>query len=175
MLLERNGCENMNIKVKKLTNTAKLPEKNNFEDAGFDLFTDRTVILKPGDKLIIGTGIALDIPTGFEGEIRPRSGNALRTDIKIHQGTIDAHYQGEVGLIVSHAVREPQKDPDKYDIKDINTKTKDVVSYLIPKGTKLAQMVINPVPKVTLEEVEELPNLKETQRGSKGFGSSGVK
>jgi len=109
------------------------------------------VILKPMERALIPTGIAIEIPPGYEAQIRPRSGLAIRHGITLLNtpGTIDADYRGEIKVIV------------------INLGSED---FVIKRGDRIAQMVICPVVKVELQEVEELSS---TERSDGGFGSTG--
>lgn len=112
---------------------------------------EEPVILKPMERALIPTGIAIEIPPGYEAQIRPRSGLAIRHGITLLNtpGTIDADYRGEIKVIV------------------INLGSED---FVIKRGDRIAQMVICPVVKVELQEVEELSS---TERSDGGFGSTG--
>lgn len=117
-----------------------------------DLTASQTVQINPGHRQLVKTGLFLEIPEGFEGQVRPRSGLALKHGITVLNapGTIDSDYRGELCiLLINHG-------PD---------------SFLIEPGDRIAQLVIAPVVQVILEESE---NLEETQRGSGGFGSTGT-
>jgi len=121
--------------------------------AGMDLFAAVTepVILETGQIRLIPTGIYLALPEGYEAQIRPRSGLALKHGITLVNtpGTIDADYRGEIGLIMINFGLEP---------------------FMIKRGERVAQMVINKVERPELVEVEELD---ETARSSRGFGHTG--
>ncbi len=121
--------------------------------SGMDLFAhlSREVTLNPGERHLIPTGIAVAIPEGYEGQIRPRSGLAMRDGIGIvnSPGTIDSDYRGEIKIILINLGGEP---------------------FVVKSGTRLAQLVITPVVRAELEEVPELP---ETQRNERGFGHTG--
>lgn len=152
------------IKVKKLAEDAIVPHRSREGDACFDLYSINDYVVLGRSKTTIPTGIAMELPVEYEAEIRPRSGISLNgleckcfdidefvvADIDIIQGTIDSNYRGQINIIVR------------------NNSNCDIV---IPKHTKLAQMKINYVPDVELVEVEELSN---SNRGTNGFGSSGV-
>ncbi|MBT3071214.1 dUTP diphosphatase [Rhodomicrobium sp. Az07] len=107
--------------------------------------------LAPGERALIPTGIALELPHGYEGQVRPRSGLALRHGITVLNapGTIDSDYRGEVQVLLINLGSEP---------------------YAIERGFRIAQLVIAPVSRVTLEIVDELP---ATKRNTGGFGSTG--
>ena len=145
----------MRIKVKKLPHLEGLPLPFYATEhaSGMDLLAavKEPVILKPMERALIPTGIAIEIPPGYEAQIRPRSGLAIRHGITLLNtpGTIDADYRGEIKVIV------------------INLGSED---FVIKRGDRIAQMVICPVVKVELQEVEELSS---TERSDGGFGSTG--
>lgn len=122
--------------------------------AGLDLTAamDEAVELEPGMRAAIGTGLAVAIPVGFEGQVRPRSGLALKSGITVVNapGTIDSDYRGEVKILL------------------VNVSN---AAFTIEPGMRVAQMVVAPVVQAALMEVESLP---ETARGAGGFGSTGV-
>ena len=121
--------------------------------AGFDLVAamDEALVIEPGDRRLVPTGWSVAIPPGFEGQVRPRSGLAHRYGITLTNspGTVDADYRGELGVLLINHGREP---------------------FTIEPGERIAQMVIAPVTRVELLEVDELD---ETERGGGGFGSTG--
>lgn len=136
------------VKYKKLTSTA-IPFKYSREgDACMDMYADMDAVLYPHETVIIKTGIAVEIPEGFEGIVRGRSGLATQ-GINVHIGTIDATYRGDVGVIVTN---------------------NSLQLFGIHKGNRIAQFTVKPVYPVHLTEVEEL---SETERGEQGYGSSG--
>ena len=150
------------IKVKKLRENAIIPRRGREGDACFDLFTVGYAEVDQFETIVIPTGIAIELPKNYEAEIRPRSGISLKGvqgellsgekglfECTIIQGTIDSNYRGEIGIIF---------------------KNETAHHFIIKEGTKLAQMKINEVPQIELLEVEELT---DTNRGNKGFGSSG--
>lgn len=142
------------IQIKKLRAAAVLPAYMTEHAAGMDLHAalDEPRALAPGERGLIPTGLALAIPPGYEGQVRPRSGLALRQGVALvnSPGTIDADYRGEVGIIVINHGQE-------------------IVT--IAPGDRIAQLVIAPVQRAHLSVVEELD---ATQRGSGGFGHTGT-
>lgn len=130
-----------------------LPEYMTPGSAGMDLYAavQQTEILKPGEIKLIPTGLCIALPEGYEAQIRPRSGLALKHGISMVNtpGTIDADYRGEIGLIMINLGQAP---------------------FEINRGDRVAQMVINEVIKAELVEVE---SLEGTSRSSGGFGSTG--
>ncbi len=138
------------VKIKKNKENAIVPHYVHDGDAGLDLYSTENYLLKPGERVLVSTGIKLAVPKGYEAQIRPKSGLALNHGLSVLNtpGTIDSGYRGEVGVIV------------------INLGKEDV---RIEKKKKVAQMVFNKVEKVEFSE-EELDN---TKRGAGGFGSTG--
>lgn len=136
------------VKFKKLTDTATLFRYSREGDACMDMYADMDAVLYPHETVIIKTGIAVEIPEGFEGIVRGRSGLATQ-GINVHIGTIDATYRGDVGVIVTN---------------------NSLQLFGIHKGNRIAQFTVKPVYPVHLIEVEEL---SETERGEQGYGSSG--
>ena len=143
------------ILIKRLSKEVSLPKYKTDGSSGLDLaaFVNKDIEIKPGKSEIIPTGLAIAIPENFEIQIRPRSGLAAKNKISVLNtpGTIDADYRGEIKVIL------------------INLSDK---SFIVEKGLRIAQMVLCPVIKAKLKEVEIL---EDTKRGSGGFGSTGVK
>jgi dUTP pyrophosphatase len=121
--------------------------------SGMDLFANlaEDVCLNPGDRHVIPTGIAMAIPQGYEGQVRPRSGLAARAGIGVvnSPGTIDSDYRGEIKIILINLGQAP---------------------FVVKPGSRVAQLVITPVVRAELEEVVELP---PTHRNENGFGHTG--
>jgi len=130
-----------------------LPTYMTAHSAGMDLYADLTedVILPPGERMLVPTGIAIALPDGFEAQIRPRSGLALKNGISLvnSPGTIDTDYRGEIAVIVINHGREP---------------------FLLRRGERIAQMVVARFSRVEWHEVDELT---ATVRGEGGFGHTG--
>lgn len=143
----------MELKVKKIVKSAKLPQYAHPGDAGLDLFSIEEREILPGETALIHTGIKIELPQNTEAQIRPRSGLALKNSITVLNtpGTIDEGYRGEIGVILINHGKVPFK---------------------VEKGMKIAQMVIKPVLRVNVIEVDEL---SDTQRNENGFGSTGVR
>ena len=137
------------VKFKKLIDYA-IPFKYTREgDACMDMYSVEDTTIKPNSTKIISTGIALEIPIGFEGIVRGRSGLASK-GIHVHIGTIESSYRGDIGIIIT------------------NTTNK---SFSINRGDRIAQFTVKPVNNILMEESEVL---SETERGANGFGSSGI-
>ena len=143
------------ILIKRLSNNIPLPKYETEGSSGMDLTANvnKVIEIQPGKSEIIPTGIALSIPKNYEIQIRPRSGLAAKNQISVLNtpGTIDEDYRGEIKVIL------------------INLGEK---KFKIEKGLRIAQMVLCPIIKAELEEVDVLD---ETKRGSGGFGSTGIK
>lgn len=155
----------MNLKIKRLTETAKLPIKKNPTDAGVDIFTDEEVTIHAGETVAISTGVAIELPTGTYGRLKARSGLTLQTPLRVLEGTIDFEYRGEIKVLAEIKGFEFNAN------ESIFNRTLVSNPYTVPKGTKIAQLIIQPLPNITIVETEEL---SDTCRGNNGFGSSGV-
>lgn len=137
----------------RLDGDLPLPAYAHEGDAGLDLYASEDRTLEPGERGLIGTGIAVAIPAGHAGFVQPRSGLAIKQGLSLVNtpGLIDSHYRGEIKLIAINL------DP--------------TTPIAIKRGAKLAQLVIQRVERMSLVEVDELD---ETMRGAGGFGSTGV-
>lgn len=146
--------ESVRLKVKRLPWCHDLPRYATSGSAGLDLTAAvrNPEMLEPGSRARIPTGIVLEIPPGYEGQVRPRSGLAAKAGITLTNcvGTIDSDYRGEVQILVINLGSEP---------------------YSIQPGERIAQLVIMPVPRVEVVEVDELDS--GADRGEGGFGSTG--
>lgn len=138
----------INIKIKKLKENAIIPSYAHEGDAGLDLHSCENYIIKPGERQLISTGIAIELPQGYFGSIRGKSGLALKKGIDILGGVIEYTYRGEYGVIA------------------LNTSKED---FIVNKEDKIAQLIICPVATAKIELTE---NLSETSRGENGFGST---
>lgn len=140
----------MKIRVKKLHPDAILPTYAHgaLEDAGLDLRAVERVVLKPGSSAGVATGLAIELPPGYEAQVRPRSGMALKHSITVNFGTIDPGYRGEIRVVMfnlSHA------------------------DYVVEAGDRIAQLIVARYEAIEWEENE----LSDSARGAGGFGSSG--
>ena len=143
----------LNVAIKRLDPSVELPSYAYEGDAGLDLRANVSVEIKPFERVLIPTGLAIALPDGYAGFVQPRSGLALKQGLSIANtpGLIDAHYRGELKVIA------------------VNLDPENTIS--IERGERIAQLVIQQVPIVHLVEVDELD---ETDRGAGGFGSSGT-
>jgi len=145
---------NPSVKIKRLRNSSlPLPQYHSAGAAGMDLMAaiEQALTLGPLERRAVPTGIAVEIPAGFEGQVRPRSGRALREGLTLLNtpGTVDSDYRGEIQVIVVNLGREP---------------------VAIEPGDRIAQLVIAPVARAELVEVQELTG---SHRGGGGFGHTG--
>ncbi|HEY7336757.1 MAG TPA: dUTP diphosphatase [Bryobacteraceae bacterium] len=140
----------MNIRIKRLHSDAHLPvyAHGPLEDAGLDLRSIERVALRPGIARAVPTGLAIELPPGFEAQVRPRSGLALKHSLTVNFGTIDPGYRGEIRVVMFNLGRE---------------------EYIVEKGDRIAQLVIGRYEGIEWEEGE----LGDSARGAGGFGSSG--
>ncbi|AAX92385.1 deoxyuridine 5'-triphosphate nucleotidohydrolase [Staphylococcus phage Twort] len=138
-----------NLEIKLLHKDAKVPVRANMYDSGLDLYAVEDIDIKPCSKTLVSTGIAINLPTGYEAQVRPKSGITAKTNLRVQFGSIDFGYNLEIKVMVDNIGGTTQK---------------------IEKGKKIAQLVIAPVvyPKpVVVEEFD-----KTSERG--GFGSTGL-
>ena len=139
------------IPITKCKDAATIPAYARPGDAGVDLTSTETCTLEPGERKLIPTGIQIALPDGYEAQIRPRSGLALKHGISLVNtpGTIDAGYRGEIGIIMINHGSEP---------------------FAVETGMRIAQMVIHTVERAEFVEAEKLD---DTERGAGGFGHTG--
>jgi dUTP pyrophosphatase len=141
------------LQLKRLRPDAVVPARAYDGDAGLDLAACERVELGPGERALVGTGLAVAIPDGYAGFVQPRSGLASRHGISIVNtpGLVDSGYRGELKVAL------------------LNTDAAE--PFVVEPGMRIAQLVVLPVPQVDVIEVEELP---DSERGARGFGSSRV-
>jgi dUTP pyrophosphatase len=147
----------MKVRIKKLHPDAVIPKYATQGAAGFDLVAIEDVKIEPGHTSLVKTGLSVEIPRGYELQVRPRSGNSLKTKLRVANtpGTVDSDYRGEVCVIVDNVAAYFPPNGGSLDIK---------------KGDRIAQGVICPIFQAEFEEVEDLSS---TARGAGGFGSTG--
>ena len=165
------------VGFKRLTPDAAIPTKAHPTDSGFDLVASADVIIEPGATIVVPTGIAAQLPAGYEATVRPRSGVTAKTKLRVQLGTIDNGYGGEIGVIVDNISNAPDLKARK-----VRTIAGEIIpsyarglrrfdTYLIRKGDRIAQLVITRLPDV---EAVEVFGVEDSARGTQGFGSSGV-
>lgn len=140
------------LKVKILHHSAILPQRAEPGSVGYDLCSIDEVVLRPFERKAIDTGVAVELPPGVYGRIAPRSGNALKFGLDVMAGVVDPSYKGELKVIL-------------VSLSDNNAELR------LPKGSKIAQLVLE---YVATPDVVEVDQLSETERGSNGFGSTGL-
>jgi dUTP pyrophosphatase len=151
------GAASVSVRITRLRGARDLPlpERATSGSSGFDLQAaiEGDLVIEAGERTLVPTGLAIAVPLGFEAQVRPRSGLALRHGIVLPNapGTIDADYRGEIQVIVMNAGREP---------------------FTVRRGDRIAQLVVAPVVHAEWEEVE---TLDETARGAGGFGHTGTR
>ena len=156
---------------------AKIPQYANTSDSGMDVYALDDYTIAPGETKLIPTGIKFALPPGYEIQVRPKSGRALKTKLRIANtpGTVDAGYRDEIKVIVEN-IEPPIKDIE-YDFDDNGTPIiKSILhgaSHTIGKGEKFCQLVLMEVPKAALYRVEQVGEIGENRGG--GFGSTGLK
>jgi dUTP pyrophosphatase len=146
--------KNLSVKVKRLRKNAILPVYQTEYSAGMDLHAciDEPITLKPMERVLIPTGLSIELPPGYESQIRARSGLALKHGITMANGvgTIESDYRGEYGIILFNISIEP---------------------FIVEPNMRVAQLVISKYERVKWQEID---SLSETKRGKGGFGSTGV-
>jgi len=140
------------LNIEKINENAVIPKRSNPSDSGLDLSSVEDIVIESGEVKLVPTGWKMAVPPGYEIQIRPRSGLALRNKITVLNtpGTVDSSYRGEVKVIMFNAGKDP---------------------FIIKVKDRIAQMVIN---KIELWNPVIVGNLPETVRGEDGFGSTGV-
>ncbi|MCU5058931.1 dUTP diphosphatase [Bacillus cereus] len=147
---------NLRVKIKRVKDV-ELPRYAKPGDSGFDLVAAEDTIIWPRETKVVPTGLAFEIPPGYELQVRPRSGMTRNTKLRVVLGTVDSGYRGEVGVLV-----------DNTEIP----KAANMQAHVIEKGTRIAQGVIAPVITAHFDEVDELSH---SERGTNGYGSTGTK
>ena len=142
----------MTVKFRGIDPSAELPTYAHPGDAGMDIRSIEELTIEPGARALVHTGLVMVLPPGYEAQVRPRSGLALKNGVTVLNtpGTIDEGYRGEIGVILANFGSEP---------------------FRVEKGAKIAQMVIAPC---TRAEIAETDEVDDTVRGTGGFGSSGL-
>lgn len=168
----------IDVKIHLLSDNAVLPSYAHEGDAGFDLSSTIDATIFPGETVLIPTGLAFEIPYGYELQIRPRSGISVKTNLRIANSpaTIDSGYRGEVMVIVQNITSTISSDGTS--VRNIKGESigergywPTATSYVIHRGDRIAQGVISPVMRANFNVVSDL-NI--TERGIDGFGSSGI-
>jgi len=145
----------MEVKILQLDKELSLPKYETDGSAGMDLYSTKNTWIIPGQISVISTGIAISLPKGYEAQIRPRSGLAAKHGITVVNapGTIDSDYRGEIKIILTNLSRQ---------------------QHQVLRGNRIAQMVINKVEQINWLSVETGLDLEQSERGTDGFGSTGI-
>ncbi len=143
---KENNANNLNIKL--LSDNATTPTRANPTDSGLDLYVSETVNIPPRTTKVVKTDIAIELPIGYEGQVRPRSGTSLKTKLRVALGTIDQTYHKEIGIITDNISDKP---------------------IIVQKGQRLAQLVIAPVVYADVNVVKEFEYVSDRS----GYGSTG--
>ena len=139
-----------NVKVELLDRDAKMPERSNPTDAGADLHSVESVMIHPGERKVVGTGVALEIPEGFYGRVAPRSGLAAKHGVDILAGVVDSSYRGEIKVVILNT--------DKHN------------TFHVEKGDRIAQLIVESHFNFPFAKTD---CLSDSVRGHGGFGSTG--
>lgn len=141
----------MSLKIKKLVPNAILPSRATPQSAGYDLYSSEGYVLLPGHRVVVSTGIQVQLPPGVYGRIAPRSGLAVKHGLGVGAGVIDADYQGEIKVVLFN-----------HDLRN---------NFVIRPGYRIAQLLLEYVATPEVDEVQEFDTV--TERGTGGFGSTG--
>jgi len=144
------SANHLNLRVKRLSSKAKIPKRSSAKAAGYDLYSASDITIPAKGKALVSTDLAIIVPEGTYGRVAPRSGLALRNFIDCGGGVVDADYRGPVGIILFNH---------------------DEVDYQVKEGDRVAQLVLERIYTPDVIEVEELD---ETERGVRGYGSTGL-
>lgn len=166
----------LNVPFEKVSEDAKEPLYAHVTDSGADIFAAEDLTIGPGETKLLSTGLKVQIPAGYELQIRPKSGISLKTKLRIANapGTVDESYRGAVGVIIDN-IDAPIRKLDIYKKKngEITTSIEAGRSYTIEKGQKIAQFVLAEVPKAHFIQVEKV--IDNTDRKDGAYGSTGLK
>jgi dUTP pyrophosphatase len=164
--------EEIEVFVEVCREDVKIPEYTNLGDAGMDVCSAVDISINPGETVIIPTGLKFAIPQGYEIQVRPRSGISFKNPLRVPNspGTIDAGYRDEVGIIISNISEEEFRNEGPFEIGEKGNK-KGI--YIIKKGDRIAQLVLQKVPMIKFIKSEDVSKIGQNRGG--GFGSSGIK
>ncbi|CAB4374815.1 unnamed protein product [Rhizophagus irregularis] len=146
----RKLTNQLNLRVKRLSPKAKIPRRSSVKAAGYDLYSASNITIPAKGKALVPTDLAVVVPEGTYGRVAPRSGLALRNSIDCGGGVVDADYRGPVGVILFNHGE---------------------VDYQVNEGDRVAQLVLE---RICTPDVVEIEELDETERGNRGFGSTGL-
>ena len=158
----------VDIHIEKCREDAIIPSYANQGDSGMDVYAAEEVIVAPGGSELVPIGIKLAIPTGYEIQVRPRSGISLNTPLRVPNspGTIDSGYRDELMIIVSNSSTGGEN------VYSLSEKGNKEGTYVISKGDRIAQIVLREVPVINWVETEDVESIGNNREG--GFGSTGI-
>lgn len=163
---------NVEVFIEICREGATLPKYANPGDAGMDVYAAEEAVIKPGETVAIPTGLKVAIPEGYEIQVRPRSGISLKTPIRVANspGTIDSGYRDELCIIMSNTSESCSNGDEEYTIESKGNKKG---TYRIRKGDRIAQIVLQAVPRMKLTIVDSVGSIGANRGG--GFGSTGIR
>lgn len=153
------------VNFKKLRPNARRPKNHKVGDAGYDLYATNHLMLYPGQRALVPTGIALEIPQGYYGRVAPRSGLALKHGIDVLAGVVDSSYRGEIGVVLINLASPELSD-------GLEAIGMGVTNFEIKPGDRIAQIIIERCQPAIFLEKKQLNN---SDRGENSFGSSGMR
>jgi len=162
------------VYVEKLREDIILPKYANENDSGMDIYAAEDIIINPNETKIIPTGIKVAIPEGYEIQIRARSGISLNTPLRMSNcvGTIDSGYRGEIGVIMTNTSFILAPSNCKYIHYSLLQKGNKPGTYIIIKGDRIAQLVLQRIPQIEWLEIDNVKEISNDRKG--GFGSTGI-
>lgn len=174
---------NVRVAIELCHPDAKIPQYAHISDSGVDVYALEDITIRPGETALIPTGIKVALPAGYELQVRPKSGRALKTKLRVANtpGTIDQEYRDEIKIIIEN-VESPIKDITYEEVMNCETGMVDHLkitsieygsSFTIGKGEKFCQLVLAEVPKISFYRVENVLEIDENNRNG-GFGSSSI-
>lgn len=159
----------MDVYFEKINPDASIPQYKHPGDAGMDVTSCADIVIRPGQTCIVPTGLKVAVPEGYELQVRARSGVSLKTPLRVANGvgTVDSGYRGEVGIIIHNT------SPAIYGLRRRNLSDKGPGTYMIKKGDRIAQLVLNKYEQICVIPCEDVSAIGSDRGG--GFGSTGVK
>ncbi len=164
--------KNVEVLVEICRKGAVLPSYARPGDAGMDVCAAEEITIRPGETVIVPTGLKLAVPEGYEIQVRPRSGISYKTPLRLSNspGTIDSGYRGELGIIMTNTSAGCEREERIFGV-DSDGNKKGI--YKIKKGDRIAQIVLQAVPKIVFSVVDSVSDIGKDRGG--GFGSTGIK
>ena len=174
----------ISVPIELCHENAIIPQYAHVTDSGVDVYALDDITIKPGETVLVPTGIKVALPPGYELQVRPKSGRTLKTKLRVANtpGTIDSGYRDEIKVIIEN-VEPPIKDIQYMPVRNIETGLVDHLEitsieygsdFFIGKGEKFCQLVLSEVPKIAFYRVENISDVDDMDRGG-GFGSTGLK